>query len=234
MPDEILRNLEEREKKWRERRMGVTYRNFDSDQDLTLKAYKEFYFKEFPRLLEWFYPSRSHDGRVILFAYRDDNLGRRFLRLVECPGELDSTGEYFFSVSVFFTSLIPQVLKKSINCTAMDLFFKASGWPLMSSGLGGQVSAECWLKDSEIYPNEVEVKWYNALIDIVKPFFVNEIREFLKGGQASLDSAAYQQLVESAEGKTDVIEKNLLAAVAQAKENFRTGSAPCDFKLCQD
>ena len=226
MEDDILKRIEERHKKWQGRRMGVTYKDFDDMPDLTLKAYKEFYFKEFPKLLRWFYPSMSDDGRMILFATRESNEDRRFRILAEGPGELDSTGEYFFSVSVFFTCLIPQVLAKCIGHKAMDMFFRASGWPLMSSGMGGQVSAECWLKDSGIYPDEAEVRWYNALIDIVKPFFAGEIREFLEGGQASLDDAAYSQLVESAKGKTDAVEETLMTAVTQAEDNFRTGEAP--------
>lgn len=229
MIDEFLRAFEERVKKWHNRRMGVTYKDFDRIPDLTLKAYKDFYFKEFPKLLRWFYPSMSSDGRVILFAKREDNEDRRFYRLIEGPGELDSTGEYFFSVSVFFTCLIPQVLAKCISYKAMDMFFKASGWPLMSAGLGGQVSAELWLKESKLMPEVKEVDWYNALLDIVTDFFVNEVTSFLEGEEDSVETSAYEELVGMACGKIDEVKECLRTAVSDAKENFKADRIPTYF-----
>ena len=229
MKDDFLRTFEERVKKWHDRRMGVTYKDFDRIPDLTLKAYKDFYFKEFPKLLRWFYPSMSSDGRVILFAKREDNEDRRFYSLIESPGELDSIGKYFFSVSVFFTCLIPQVLAKCINHKAMELFFRASGWPFMSAGLGGQISAELWLKESELKPEGKEVDWYNTLLDIVTDFFINEVASFLEGMEDSVETSAYEELVEMASGKIGEIKECLLAAVRNAKENFKTDNIPTYF-----
>lgn len=140
---------------------------------------------------------------------------------------LSSLEQYFFSASVFFTKLIPQVLTRALGISARRLFLKTSGWPEMSAGLGYLVSAEQWLKESDgLLPCPGEAQYYNSLLDVLLPFFSNEVEAFLSGREPSISSQAYGELTKIAVGRTDIVLEELSKAVDSAKEHFRTGQIP--------
>ena len=140
---------------------------------------------------------------------------------------LDSNEQYFFSVSVFYTVLIPQVITKVLDRNGGKLFLKASAWPGISAGLGGCVSAEQWLYESEdLFPCIGEASYYNALLDIVFNFFKDDVRDFLEGNAYNANAAAYQQLTNLSRNKIQEILDEFTAAVQQSKENFKNGEHP--------
>ena len=203
-------------------------KDFATKPKETLDSFKSFYFNDFWEMLLWYYPDRiEHNQELVILSAAGSipqqeliqNLRLRFRRL-------DAQKQFFFSVSVFFTCLIPQVLKKAIGAEAMEAFYKASGWPRMSAGLGGQISAELWLKESELYPSQEEASWYNSLLDIVENFFIQEVTEFLGGDKESVNSAAYKTLAGLASGKIDLVEQTMRTAILAAKDNFAAGNAP--------
>ena len=133
---------------------------------------------------------------------------------------LSSEQQYFFSASIFFMSLIPQVIHKIIGDAARLAFHKSSGWPILSCGLGGIMSPEQWLHESEIIPQHKEVEYYNDLLDIILPFHCNELQSFLSGAELSVDSKAYASLCKRADGKIDEIIREIEKVTEQAKQNF--------------
>ena len=140
---------------------------------------------------------------------------------------LDSTEQYFFSVSVFYLVLIPQVITKVLGENGKTLFLHASGCPEVSSGLGGCVSAEQWLYESgDLFPSIEEATYYNTLLDITFSFFREELQTFLQGNDANTNSDAYKQLKDLAKDKISNVMEMLYIAVQQAEVNFSTGQHP--------
>ena len=167
---------------------------------------------------------RDHSGEIILprkivnhprifLCLNQDNFSSRQNNLFysneyEEHLALSSLEQYFFSASVFFTNLIPQVLTRALGISARRLFLKASGWPEMSAGLGYLVSAEQWLNESDgLLPCRGEA-------------------QFLSGREPSISSQAYGELTKIAVGRTDIVLEELSKAVDSAKEHFRTGQIP--------
>lgn len=193
----------------------LSYKDFGENPELTLSMFKDFYFECFPSILYWFYPDRNDESNMILSANHVEHL---VLSLLE---------KYFFSASVFFTNLIPQVLTRALGISARRLFLKASGWPEMSAGLGYLVSAEQWLKESDgLLPCSGEAQYYNSLLDVLLPFFSNEVEAFLSGREPSISSQAYGELTRITVGRIDIVLEELSKAVDSAKEHFRTGQIP--------
>ena len=108
----------------------------------------------------------------------------------------------------------------------MMSFHRSSGWPIFSCGLGGIMSPEQWLYESEIIPVNKEVEYYNTLLDIILPFHCNELRFFLNGKELSIDNKSYALLCDSVNGKVDEIKRELVRVTEQAKQNFVLGSWP--------
>ena len=198
----------------------VDYKTFAETPSETLEEFKKFYFTRFPEIFAWYYPSRCDN--MILFAERNSNDYRSL------SSKTDSNGSYFFSVAVFFHVLIPQVIIRVAGRNAFDLFIKSSAWPRFSAGMGGTVSAEQWLyeSDNNIYPSLEEARYYNDLLDITLPFFQSEISAFLKGDQPSADGATYKGLCEIVKGKEDAILNEIASATKAAKKNFENGEHP--------
>lgn len=212
----------------------IKYREFSSRRDEVLIEYQEFYFNRFPQLFLHFYPSLRNG--MVLHAVRNFNEYRslhKSLFLPPTPGYYteNSTEEYYFSVSVFFISLIPQVIEKVSGKEATKLFHKASAWPVLSAGLAGIVSPERWLYESgdEVYPSSFESPYYCSLLDIVLPFHVKEILDFLKGTQNSADVNAYSNLCECTKNDIEKIAEELIAATKESENNFLTGNIPMHF-----
>lgn len=208
--------------------LGITYKEFSKDPSKTIECYKEFYFGSFINLLLEYYPYRTNpdEKNPYCFIKAATRGGQQCITLSRglCPSyrslNVPSEQQYFFSASMFFMSLIPQVIYKIAGDTARLAFHRSSGWPILSCGLGGIMSPEQWLYESEIIPQHKEVEYYNTLLDIILPFHCNELRLFLRGIELSIDNKAYTSLCKSIDGKVDEIIEEIKRVTEQAKENF--------------
>lgn len=207
----------------------IDYKDFATHPSETLNCYKEFWFNHFSNLLTWYFPNRT--DLMILYASREHNENRCIRNIhsgliayntADKPCSINgSTDEYFFSNSVFFYVLLPQVIAKTWGGEVARLFHKASGWIRTSAGLGGNVSAEQWLYESkELYPSIKEVKYYNELIDIVSNFHKQEIIDFMKGDMISIDTESYKSLCKITSGSMYLFEETYDKAIEDAKNNF--------------
>ena len=198
------------------------YKKFGEQQDTALAEYKSFWFSKFNKALRWYFPYVSHDSTMILGATRCHN---NYVRLYY---ELsDSCDQYYFSASVFYYVLLPQVVAKVFGKEAAACFHKAFGWMRISEGMGGNVSAEHWLERSgELYPREKEVQYYIALIDAIHGFHKGEMLEFLSGNAAAVDTNAYRKLCNITSTSLADFEKELDSAVEAAKLHFKDGECP--------
>ena len=205
------------------------YKKFEEQQNTALTEYKSFWFSKFIKALKWYFPYVSHDSTMILGATRRHN---NYVRLYY---ELsDSCDQYYFSASVFYYVLLPQVVAKVFGTEAAAYFHKASGWMRISEGMGGNVSAEHWLERSgELFPREKEVQYYISLIDTIHGFHKKEMLEFLSGNAAALDMDAYKNLCNITSTSLADFEKELDSAVESAKQHFKEEESPV-YYLSQD
>ena len=218
------------------------YKKFAEQPDTALSEYKNFWFSKFIKALKWYFPNVSRDFTMILGASRSKN---NYVRLYEGRGMSgilcfdrvrttntevilsDSCDEYYFSASVFYYVLLPQVVAKVFGTEAAAYFHKASGWMRISEGMGGNVSAEHWLERSgELFPMEKEVQYYIALIDAIHDFHKGEMLEFLRGNAAAVDMDAYRKLCNITSTLLADFEKELDSAVEAAKLHFKDGECP--------
>lgn len=165
-----------------------------------------YYTTSFSRdLSRWFEIKKNFDGKAIGFipeAAR--NLASE--RSQRCS-EVD---EYGFSIACFYTFLIPQVVALAAGTMdAFYLFSQASGWPILSCGLGGFMSPAAILREASLEPYPNERKFYISMMKSVKNYFVYEIEKFLAGNDANLDFNAYGRLCELSHGKIEEISKNI-------------------------
>ena len=207
--------------------MKISYKLFSSYKEETLVEYKNFYFNRFPQALQWYYPSWEKKYNTILHADRQFNEYRSLNPsiLLACGSHCNkdfysSEEEYYFSASVYFLCLIPHAIAKIAGDSTRDLFYKASGWPMLSAGLGGLVSPEQWLKESKLEPSEYEVQFYNELLDIILPFHCSEITDFLSGGQSSADKKSYEALCASTADLIEQIIHEIELQVGITKNSF--------------
>ena len=215
----------------------MNYKEFSTNPSATLQEYRDFFFNRFPELFQWYYPYRNQTGDCILAATRDKNM-RRYLSAGPdtSPEEEDvycsfrhasSEEQYYFSASVFFLVLIPQVICRVTGKEAAGFFHKASGWPRISAGLGGQVSAEQWILESgNLFPEREECPYFNSLLDAILPFHQQEISNFLSGNQPTMDTGAYRALCAGVTGKVDAILDELASATRAAQGYFESKTPP--------
>lgn len=202
----------------------ISYKEFSKNPSITQQCYKEFYFELFPHLLLEYYPDRNNPDKNTPYSFIK-SAARNSRQNIKLGTSLNLSSEqqYFFSVSVFFGSLIPQVIYKISGDVAMMSFHRSSGWPIFSCGLGGIMSPKQWLYESEIIPENKEVEYYNTLLDILLPFHCNELRLFLSGTELSVDSKAYASLCKRVDGKVEEIIREIEKVTEQAKLNFTLG-----------
>lgn len=218
------------------------YKKFAEQSDIALAEYKTFWFSKFNKALKWYFPFVNSSSTMILGASRRNN---NYVRLYEGRGMprilsfnrvkttdtevilSDSCDEYYFSASVFYYVLLPQVVAKVFGTEAAAYFHKASGWMRISEGMGGNVSAEHWLERSgELFPVEKEVQYYIALIDAIHDFHKSEMLEFLSGNATAVDMDAYRKLCNITSTSLADFEKELDSAVEAAKLHFKDGECP--------
>ena len=230
----------------------IHYKRFADDPEETLMSYRVFYFHRFPDILKWFYPKR-YNG-MVLFAARHQNADRSLsssTHLFILPSGLDPSvhgkvrGEknraskdtpyyltsaelYFFSASVFFHVLIPQVIAKMAGKDAARLFHKASGWPKFSAGLGGLVSAEQWLYESGdgLFPLPEESVYFNSLLEIILPFRQNEVFDLFHGEPAMDGNENIDYLHQLAGSTIQTILDEIASATREAMDHFKAGVYP--------
>lgn len=174
-----------------------------------LQAFKNYYFNTFGAdLKKWFDIDASFaDIKVPFIGFASNNRQ-------PADFKIKTENDFFFSVSCFYTFLIPQAVALTVNDKeAFYNFSKCSGWPICSCGLGGFMSAPQIIREAHLEPASEDKAAHNRIMEAVLDFFQNEVRDFLAGNAQNLDSKAYSALCEMTEGKVDDICKVIVDTV---------------------
>lgn len=130
---------------------------------------------------------------------------------VDRDAGIDVTQQNFiFSGLYYFVLLIPQTIRKMFGEEAEYDFYRCTGWPLSSAGLGGYLPPEQMLSEASLFPNEVEYDNYCAMLDVVAPFMFEEIRQFLsRENSNNLHAEAYNRLLKAMQWKNKMVMESI-------------------------
>lgn len=110
-----------------------------------------------------FNKSRGTDGSPALSAEGKERTLRNFI----------------FSGIFYFMLLIPQTIRKVCGEEAEEDFYRCSGWPLSSAGLGGCLPPLQMLEEARLLPIESEKDNYYSMLNVVTPFMIHEFLEYI-------------------------------------------------------
>ena len=176
--------------------------------------FEAYFEQEFPdRLSDIFGPAVEEDGYPYLSVERRDDI-ERHLSLFEPVN---------FSVSLFFTALVPQtVAKVTGQLQAMYDFLRVSRMPLLSRGLGGSMAPYTFLEYSGLLP--VDAEWFHTA-RAEADYFYRVLTHHIIGGIRRPDSEPASRLARLDGGQIKAMRQELIQYIS-ALESCRKEGAP--------
>lgn len=148
--------------------------------------------------LDWhFNPHRKCDGapacRVSLSDFRSFRFGAP-----DIPDVKNETEKNFIFAGIFyFLVLVPQTLREMFGEDVEYAFYRCTGWPLVSAGLGGYILPEQMLMEAALMPCEVERENFHRMLSAVMPFMNGEIRRFFQRVDGrNLHEETYRKMID--------------------------------------
>lgn len=170
------------------------------------QRFKDYYATSFSKdLAKWFkIDNHFGDKKLGFIGFADGhNVPNR-------PSRCSEVDEYGFSVACFYTFLVPQIVALSTECfEAFYLFSQASGWPILSCGLGGFMSPAQILMEADLEPHSNERARYISMLKAVEEYFIQDVKKFLAGNDSNLNGEAYGRLCELSQGKAEKIAQGI-------------------------
>ena len=134
---------------------------------------------------------------------------------------------FIFSGLYYFMLVIPQTIRRLFGEEVEYDFYRCTGWPLSSAGLGGYLHPEQMLSEACLFPVEVEYENYCAMLDIVSPFMLEEMRQFLSGENSNnLNAAAHCRLLTAMESQNEKFMNSIIAETTELYRQISGGNMP--------
>ncbi len=182
--------------------------NVEQDIHINREKFIQYYTSDFHDDLKQFYDIKESVDKtfsVVLNMTCIHNFNARRLH-IQWRG---LNHFYMFSVSVYFMTLCTQVVGKLFGWLQMENFMRASGWPLMSCGLGGLMHPIQIILESELFPQNADTRYFEIL-HAAGGYLTEDFLDFLKGDAANLNYAAYNKLCNEVKS-LDAIEQEIKA-----------------------
>ena len=119
---------------------------------------------------------------------------------------------YMFSAAVFYMSMCTQLVGRLYGWHQMENFMRASGWPMLSCGMGGLMHPIQVMWESELYPMCSDDSYTETLLNAGK-YLKKDFLDFMKSGVRCLNRPAHDTLV-------DVVDVNELSALFDEQEQL--------------
>lgn len=170
--------------------------------------------------LDWhFNPQRKCDGSPARRYSLRDYMEMRWQDIHEVTNQTEKN--FLFAGLFYFIILVPQTLRDLFGEETEYDFYRCTGWPLVSAGLGGYLSPEEMLREATLMPNEVERENFHRMLSEIVPFMNDEIsRFFRKQDRTNLHEEAYNRMLSVIGDKTDEFLSNVENASNQFRESF--------------
>lgn len=146
-------------------------------------------------LTEHFNSNRNFDGAPARRRYRLHNIheGAKTSFYVD---EKETEKNFIFAGIFYFLVLVPQTLRKMFGLEVEHDFYRCTGWPLISAGLGGSLPPSRMLEEVSLFPCETEQHDFHRMLTEVVPFMNIELRRFfIPEDKGILNDAAYERVL---------------------------------------
>lgn len=175
--------------------------------ELSYQKFLQYYrTQDFERGLQnYFKVTESEDGyRIILHMDRhfNGNVTTPHYSLLEEDG---SEKSIYFAFIFYYVLLCNNTIKEVAGMDALINFLKSTNWPLTSCGLGGIMSPNQMLVESDlVYPDDsTNCQKALAVFRETIPFMKEELNNFFKGDADNLNQAAYDEFAKVMDGKIE-------------------------------
>ena len=101
---------------------------------------------------------------------------------------------HMFSAAVFHMSMCTQIMGRLYGYHQMENFMRASGWPMLSCGMGGLMHPIQVMKESELCPRQSDDSYIKTLLNAGK-YLKKDFLEFMVKGTACLNRSAHDAMV---------------------------------------
>lgn len=96
-------------------------------------------------------------------------------------------------------------------------FYRCTGWPRISAGMGGALPPRQMLEEASLFPCKAEVENFYRMMTEVGPFMNSDLRSFfIQENRKNLDDVAYERMLT---GMGDKVEEFLMS-VKEESERF--------------
>ena len=102
---------------------------------------------------------------------------------------------YMFSAAVFYMSMCTQLVGRLYGWHQMENFMRASGWPMLSCGMGGLMHPIQVMWESELYPMCSDDSYTETLLNAGK-YLKKDFMDFMQKGVPCLNRLAHNSLVD--------------------------------------
>ncbi len=103
---------------------------------------------------------------------------------------------FIFAGLFYFLVLVPQTLREMFGEQLEYDFYRCTGWPLVSAGLGGYLPPKRMLEEASLFPCEAERDNFHRMLTEVLPFMNAELRHFFMQKDREInDVDAYSTMI---------------------------------------
>lgn len=179
----------------RNRETHIHFINPSKDCPVTTESFVSYYTTRFESDLRTFYDITNDFGDrtypfVLEMPCRVTNLRRKDMVWD------DLNHYYMFSAAVFYMSMCTQIIGRMYGWHQMENFMRASGWPMLSCGMGGLMHPIQVMWESELYPICSDDSYSETLLNAGK-YLKKDFLDFMKKGVRCLNRSAHNALVDA-------------------------------------
>lgn len=178
--------------------------------------FADFYYKEFPQKMMAVLQNSSSKYTCSQAGYFFIDVSAfRGMDLLNLQKNIEGNkNPFYYPVTVYFTSLIPQIIREMTDYELMLDFHRCSTWPLISCGLGGVMDPIHTLYEAGLMPSKgCDVDLLIETIREAEAVIGKDMVEFIQGGQRNASQSAYNHLKDKLSQRTDEFKHLLQSAV---------------------
>lgn len=129
--------------------------------------------------------------------------------------------DFIFSGLYYFMLVIPQTIHRLFGKDTEDNFYRCTGWPLSS------LPPKQILSEVSLFPVEIEYENYCAMLDVVAPFMIEEIRNFISGENSNnLNATAYNELLTTMKDQNEKFINSIITEAVKFYRQFAGNNLP--------
>lgn len=171
-------------------------------------------------MVEHFNPKRRFDGSPARRGYRLLSFNNHIQSGANTDSYVDNREtekNFIFAGIFFFLVLVPQTLCKMFGEEVEFDFYRCTGWPRISAGMGGALPPCQMLEEASLFPCEAEVENYHRMMTEVGPFMNAELSNFfIQKDRKNLNDVAYTSMLIRMDDKVE----EFLKKVKEESERF--------------